>query len=1599
MKSNRPFKRALAMLSAVVLALGIFWMPMPTVTEIKAEDKPQYPFMDTSLSYEERAADLVSRLTLEEKAAQIGNNNPAIGRLGIPKYDYWKEGLHGVANIDPSAGQSATSFPYSVALASSWDTELVERVATAISDEARAYNNQGLRGLSYWSPTINLARDPRWGRNHETYGEDVALTTAIGTSFVQGYQGTNEDNKGYLKVISTLKHYAVNNSEYNRHNGTSDLENVYLREYYTKTFKNIIQNTDIRQAMSSYNRINGTPASANVYLLDTLLRKTFGFQGYVTSDCGAIKNMVDDHKWVPEGQTDPINYEEAVMYGELAGCDMDCGGVYPGNAVGAVRSGILSEDVIDKALVRIFTQRFYTGEFDPAEMVPWRSEAYSYDNIVESEANVQLAEDSSDESIVLMKNEPATGETAPILPLNPTESQNVVVLGGLASQNILGGYSGVPSKENISTPLQGIQNLLGHEVTFIEGGANSTKTQYICNSRNLKLIKGEEEVVLPPTQATGFTGGCRLENNTNVGYITANKSNYYYYPNVDIRNTTAIAIETSGGGDTLQGTVEIHIDAPDGMILTKIDTAQTGSWGNYQYFQADVSSLGGYEFKDLYVVFTPSVVIEDKVEFTADQTQKIKDADVVIACIGSQGGDSSEGNDREDIEMPRNQGLLVKAAADINPRTVVYIQSVGCLEIGQFKDSVPAILWTCYNGQAQGNAMARVIFGEHNPTAKLPFTWYADDDQLPTIDDYNLYQEDYTNGGWTYQYFTGDVDYPFGHGISYATFEYDNLTLSAGSSYQMGDVDGKDGVTAADALMALQVATKKISLTDAQTLRADVDGKDGITANDALQILQCATKKIDLPIVGDNNDVVTANDTLTATVDVKNTGSVDSKEVVQLYISSPKADGKTRPLTQLKAFEKVAIAAGETKTVTLEVALEDVSFWSEEEQKFIYDSGEYTVFVGPSSDKAMGLTDQFTMSGEYKPSLSVVTADPDKVVLNAARPDKVLTIDLTATLTDDSFIDVTKETVTYTSNRPEVATVKDGIVTPVGEGVATITATVTKDGVTKSDSFAIAVINELKIDAILLDGEPMTTFDSNTTSYYYPVAGNTAPVVSIPEMGDQFDVEITQATAVPGNATVKVTLGDQTVSYAIQFRPLSEEYVVATFSGAENRYSASKSTLQVPWTTVDGGQPVDLMGHHLDDLYLTFTLTLKNGQEGLDDTQAFRSGYVKLRSVDQNGENNRGWGLGSQKLTSGVNYVRIPLSRVSEISNTGTIDWTQINRFNLYIDSTNNQVGPFTMLVEDVKIIDTRYSGTAKHLQALVDETVKAEDYLPASYATYTAAKEAAEEVLAKSNPTDKEITDAIATLTDAKAKLERKVDKTALSEAINKPIDETLYTADSVQRYKEALVEAQKVLDDENATQDQVDEAVRAVNTARGKLKKPNTEPVLATFSGFDKEYSAQAGNWLYGNTLYADWKTADKTPIDLEGDRTGLYLIMTMSFKSTKDIDLSKCWESATIKLRSAELNGENNYGWNIKSSDPEVTATATPGVFKIAIPLTAEADNTKGNMDWGTVERIITTTMITGVGDYRVVAGESNLTMTLSGTQIVDSALFDLAAWKAE
>jgi len=459
----------------------------------------KFPFRNTELSIDERVEDLVSRMTIEEKVSQMSHLAPAIERLGVIVYDpnfdnpyiektltkedsvyrenrpwenlefweggcqaggYWNEAIHGVGR----AGL-ATSFPQCIALGSTWNPELIQKINDVSSTEARIHNNVYGKKLTYWSPTINILRDPRWGRNEESFSEDPYLLSRMAVAFVKGFQG---DDPKYLKAVATAKHFVANNSEYNRHTGSSDVSERWLREYYLPAFKAAVTEGGVYSIMTAYNQVNGIPASANSWLLNDILRKEWGFKGYVVSDCGAVCDVVYEHKF----ETDP---EKAVALTAKAGTDLECETcgteqfLYDKHLLKAFEKGYITEEEIDENVKRIFRARFLLGEFDPPEDIPFTKIPKEK---LDSEEHRQLALEAARESIVLLKNENKT------LPLDVNSIKRIAVIGPNADVVVLGGYSGTPSI-NIST-LDGIKSKLeGKAEVMFKKGCSMLGKEYI----------------------------------------------------------------------------------------------------------------------------------------------------------------------------------------------------------------------------------------------------------------------------------------------------------------------------------------------------------------------------------------------------------------------------------------------------------------------------------------------------------------------------------------------------------------------------------------------------------------------------------------------------------------------------------------------------------------------------------------------------------------------------------------------------------------------------------------------------------------------------------------------------------------------------------------------------------------------------------------------------------------------------------------------------------------------------------------------------------------------------------------------------------------
>jgi beta-glucosidase len=992
-------------------------------------------YLNTSYSFEERAADLVSRMTLQEKQSLLGNTMSPVPRLGINKYDVWGEALHGVMGRNNNSGMTATSFSNSNAVGCTWEPDLILREATIIADEARGFNHDLIFTLTYWSPVIEPTRDPRWGRTAETFAEDPFLVSKISSAFVRGMMG---DDPKYLKTVPCGKHFIANNTEFNRHTGSANMDNRDMREFYLRPYKALIEGDKLPSIMTAYNAVNGTPISASKFLVDTIARRTYGMKGYVTGDCGAISDMIQGHKFAKDGP-------EATAMGLKTGVDSDCGGEYQANTITALQRGLISEADIDRALINMFAIRMRLGEFDPAPMVPFAGIKPSRIN---DESHNDLALEIATKTPVLLKNEKiATGDRA--LPLQACNVRKIAVLGPQANKIELGDYSGPVEAHYQSTPLQGItdfvqKNNLDIDVVFAEGGNTARKNDfYALTGFTTKYSKGETKQYDASKFDESASGIIATERFGSFSLRGIKDGDWTAYHNIDVSNLDSIIfnINVSMSG----GTIEVRVGSKTGNIIAsqKVESkGQGGFMGNRVTIPAKVNTLGIAGPQNLYFVFR-----EPQPESTDQATLDLAaSADVAIIFVGTDQTTGREESDRFSLVLPGNQMNLIKSIAAVNPNTIVVIQAMGMVEVEDIKNNIniPGIIYTGYNGQAQGAAMAKVLFGEVNPGGKTSVTWYKSVNDLPDFNDYTLRGENGKNGR-TYWYFNKDVSYEFGFGLSYTTFEYSNFNISK----------------------------SKIS----------------------------------------------PNDKVTVSVDVKNTGDVDGDEVVQIYVRTPEsAASMQRPIKQLKGFKRVTIPAGQTKTVEIEVDCSELWFWDDKNNRITYDQGKYIFEIGASSRDIKGQVEAI-LSGQFNIGLKTVVAQSEQIVL---RPGNATSTQVTASLTDDSFIDLTKAKVTYKSNNPLVASVDAaGKVTALRPGVATIIAEVSYSGTTASDSYPVKVMPDLTPASIKVNGKPLNGFNAGTKAYSYLMkAGAKIPVVEAKALSPEIAVNIEQVKNIPGTAVV-----------------------------------------------------------------------------------------------------------------------------------------------------------------------------------------------------------------------------------------------------------------------------------------------------------------------------------------------------------------------------------------------------------------------------------------------------------------------------------------------
>ncbi len=940
---------ALAVTGAAAVAA-----PAATASSAGRADQPPV-YLDTRYSFQARAADLVSRMTLPEKVAQLSTNSaPAIPRLGVQQYTYWNEGQHGIntlgANQDNGGNggpPKATSFPANFASTMSWDPSLVYQETTAISDEARGFLDKSLFGtgqnnlgpsasdygdLTFWAPTVNLDRDPLWGRTDEAFGEDPYLVGQMAGAFVDGYEGntpSGQSETGYLKVASTAKHYALNNTEDNRTGISSNVDDTELRDYYTKQFQSLIEDAHVSGLMTSYNAINGTPSVADTYTANQIAQRTYGFGGYITSDCGAIgttyQNFPSGHDWAPPGYTTDSKGANGTWtntatgttvpaaaggqaYALRAGTDLNCAGGENtlANIQAAISAGVLSEGVIDNALIRLFTVRMETGEFDPPSQVPYTSITKS---AIQSPAHQALATTVADNSLVLLKNDNLPGTSTPLLPLNAAATNKIVVVGDLANTVSLGLYSGDPS---------------------------------------------------------------------------------------------------------------LQVDAVQGITAA----VQKANQGAHVVFDACGTST------------TATTAAACSAQTLSD----IQSADAVIVFVGTDQKVADEGKDRTTLAMPGNYDSLISQVAAVgNPRTALAIQSDGPVKISDVQHDFPAIVFSGYNGETQGTALADVLFGKQNPSGHLDFTWYADDSQLAPMSNYGLTPAETGGLGRTYQYFTGTPTYPFGYGLSYSSFGYSNVKVDHGSvnangAVHVGVVVTNTGTTAGSTVAQLY-ATPAFSVS-------------GVTFPKK-QLVGFQKTKVLRP--GESQYI-------SMVVHIPDLGIWDPDAMKSVVY-----DG-------VYGFEVGASSADirGTANVTVTGAL------SPDVQTVTVQPDQVDFQVGQSLDltgKNPWIADDTTGVGSQPQGRNMsVTADG---IVEAAN-------------NDGSFVDLSKAHVAYVSSDPSVATVdQKGLVTAVGTGTATITVTV--GGVSGSMPIVVGHAVSVSAPSLAQPGQNATV----TTTFT-----NTAPTAS-----------------------------------------------------------------------------------------------------------------------------------------------------------------------------------------------------------------------------------------------------------------------------------------------------------------------------------------------------------------------------------------------------------------------------------------------------------------------------------------------------------------------
>jgi beta-glucosidase len=825
---------------------------LASVSAADAEPAAKPAYLDPSLPAEARAADLVRRLTLEEKASQLVNHSRAIPRLNVPAYDWWSEALHGVL------AKGTTAFPEPIGLAATFDPDGIHEMAEAIGMEGRIKHDEAMKkghsttfeGLDFWAPNVNIFRDPRWGRGQETYGEDPFLTGRMAVAYVTGLQGSDPH---YYRAISTPKHFAVHSGpEPTRHFADVDVSKHDMEDTYLPAFRAAVTEGHAGSVMCAYNAVNGEPACANQFLMQRTLRGAWKFGGYVVSDCGAVHDIFEGHRYRPsQPEASAVSLErgmdnECITFGDVAGKD----DYQP--YIDAVSEGHLPQAAMDTALVRLFTARMRLGMFDPPSIVPYeRLDPKELDSPAHRKLALKLAE----ESMVLLKNDG-------VLPLK--NAKHIAVIGPLADQTtvLLGNYHGEPT-HSVSV-LEGMRAAFpGAEITYVPG------TQYLSNAGHqvptsaLSTAEGQPGLLAEYREGDGFDPkgpviASRVEPGVDVavnsipsalrgkpftvswtGFLKAPATGDYRI-GVSANATANVTVAGQPVARTYGGISlgRIHLDKG---TPAKVEVSYGSSNGAPQV------QLIWQQVDDAP---DPAAVAaarnSDAVVLVVGITSALEGEEMPVSEAGFQGGD------RTSIDLPEPEEALVRAVASAGKPLVIVLMNGSALATRWEKDHANAILESWYSGEEGGRAIANTLSGLNNPAGRLPVTFYSDTNQLPNFQDYSM-------KGRTYRYFSGTPLWQFGYGLSYTSFRYANLqlpkTVRAGQSLHASVNVTNVGDVAGDEVVQLYLSFPNVSGAPIRALRAF---KRVHIAPDASQNVAFELTARDLSMVTDRGDILVA---------------------------------------------------------------------------------------------------------------------------------------------------------------------------------------------------------------------------------------------------------------------------------------------------------------------------------------------------------------------------------------------------------------------------------------------------------------------------------------------------------------------------------------------------------------------------------------------------------------------------------------------------------------------------------------------------------------------------------------------------------------------